>query len=425
MKIPHFRWWIVGLLAMSIALSYMDRQNLPVVIGEIKKSIPITDRDYARLQSLFLVAYGVMYVAGGKIVDVLGERFGYALMVIWWSAATAMMGLVSSVSGLGTARFLLGLGEGGGFPSSAKAISKWFPAKERSFAFGILNTGSAVGLVVAPPLIAFIVLEFNWRWVFFVVGGLGVIWVLLWLFLYDVPARHKLITPNERSYLETELADKTGGTRISWTGLFRYRQIWGLMSAKCMGDAAWFFFIFWLPKYLGDVRQLNIKEIGYYAWIPYAAAGVGSFFGGWLSSYLIRRNLSIDTSRKIALCLSAACMPTALLITTSPLSMAIVFFSLAMFGHQFWSTIMQTLAADIFPSRVVGSVTGLMGGASAFAAMLFAWIVGELLTAFGSYVPVFTIAGILHPISVVIIFVVVRKVEMAIPVSTELGKAAP
>jgi ACS family hexuronate transporter-like MFS transporter len=425
MKIPRFRWWILGLLAMSTALSYMDRQNFPVVIGEIKKSIPITDRDYARFQSLFLVAYGMMYVGGGKIVDVLGERFGYALMVTWWSAATGLMGLVSSVSGLSTVRFLLGLGEGGAFPSSAKAISKWFPAKERSFAFGILNTGSAVGSVVAPPLTAFIVLESNWRWVFFVASGFGFAWVLLWVLLYNIPARHKLVTPNERSYLETELADRTGGARVSWIGLFRYRQTWGLMLAKCMGDAAWFFFIFWLPKYLGDVRHLNIKEIGYYAWIPYAAAGVGSFFGGWLSSYLMRRNFSIDTSRKIGLCVGAACMPTVLLITAAPLSMAIVFFSLAMFGHQFWSTIMQTLAADIFPSRVVGSVTGLVGGSSAFAAMVFSWIVGELLTAFGSYVPVFTIAGILHPISVVIIFLVVRKVEMVIPVSNELGKETP
>jgi ACS family hexuronate transporter-like MFS transporter len=413
-RIPNLRWWIAGLLAAATALNYMDRQTLPVVIGEIQKSIPITDQQYAHLQFMFLLAYGAMYAGGGKIMDILGTRWGYAVMIAWWSAANLMQGAVSGVFGLGAARFLLGLGEGGGFPGSAKAVSEWFPAKERSFAFGIFNTGSSLGAVIAPPLIAAIVLRSNWRWVFFITGALGFIWAVVWLFVYNVPARHKLVTVTERDYLKTALSEQPGTARVSWIGLFRFRQIWGLVAAKSLSDSAWFFFIFWLPKYLGDVRHLNIKEIGYYAWIPYAWAGAGSFLGGWLSSYLIRPRLSVDASRKIALGIGAACMPASLLIATSPLAFAIVFFSMAMFGHQCWSTIVQTLAADMFPSKMVGSVAGLLGAAGAFGGMFFNLVVGALLAVYHSYALILTISGLLHPLSFIIILLIVRKIEPVI-----------
>jgi ACS family hexuronate transporter-like MFS transporter len=414
--VANLRWWIVGLLALATALNYLDRQNLPVVVGEVQKSFPITDAEYSRLQVLFLLAYGVMYAGGGRIMDLLGTRAGYAIMIVWWSAANMMHGLVSSVLGLGIARFLLGLGEGGGFPGSAEAVSEWFPARERSFAFGIFNTGSSLGAVIAPPLIAAIVVWSNWRWVFFVTGALGWIWAIIWWKVYDLPGRHPRITQTERAYIETSVAAGAGvdGRPIPWTELFRYRQIWGLLAAKFLSDAAWYFFIFWLPKYLGDIRHLNIKEIGYYAWIPYAFAGAGSFLGGWLSSLLIRHQVTIDRSRKIALGISAAMMPASLLITASPLGLAIVFFSMALFAHQFWSTIMQTLAADMFPSRVVGSVAGLMGAVGSFGAMLFNLLAGELLTRYHSYSIVFFISGLLHPASFLVILLIVRRIEQVI-----------
>ncbi len=415
--IRNLRWWIASLLAAATALNYLDRQNLPVVITELHKSIPLSDQQYSQLQFLFLLAYGLMYAGGGKIMDMLGTRAGYAVMIIWWSAATFMHGLVHSAFGLGVSRFLLGLGEGGGFPGSAKAVSEWFPPKERSFAFGIFNTGSSVGAVVAPPLIASIVVWSNWRWVFFVTGSLGFAWALSWLKLYELPARHKRITPAERELVQNSLASipsPAEGRRIRWIQLFQYRQVWGLVTAKFLSDSAWYFFIFWLPKYLGDVRHLNIREIGYYAWIPYAAAGAGSFLGGWLSSYLIRRGLTIDRSRKLALAISASAMPASLLIAASPLSLAIAFFSLAMFGHQFWSTIVQTLVADMFPSQVVGSVAGLLGAVGSFGGMLFNLLVGALLSAHYGYSLVFLMSGLLHPASFVIILVVVRRIEPVI-----------
>jgi ACS family hexuronate transporter-like MFS transporter len=323
---------------------------------------------------------------------------------------------VNSVFGLSVFRFMLGLGEGGGFPGSAKAVSEWFPAKERSFAFGIFNTGSSVGAVLAPPLIAAVVLWLNWRWVFFITGLLGFAWAAIWLYLYQAPARHRFITSEERSYLAESLppAPPIGAPRSRWLDLFRYREIWGLVGAKFLSDSAWYFFIFWLPKYLGDIRGLNIREIGYYAWIPYAFAGAGSFIGGWLSSYLIRRHFSVDASRKIALGIAAGMMPASLFIMASPLSLAIIFFGMAMFGHQFWSTIVQTLAADMFPSRMVGSVAGLLGAAGSFGAMFFSLLVGRLLGETQSYQNVFIIAGLLHPASFLIILLVVRRIQPVI-----------
>jgi ACS family hexuronate transporter-like MFS transporter len=383
------RWWIAAMLATATAINYLDRQNLPVAISEIQKAIPISDTQYSQLQFLFLLAYGSMYAVGGRLLDMLGARWGYALMIVWWSAANALHGLAGTVTQLGAVRFALGLGEGGGFPGSAKAVAEWFAAEERAFAFGLFNTGSSLGAVIAPPLIAAIVTSLGWRWVFLITGVLGFAWAALWATIYRTPAR--------------SLGAKAS-PQMKWGALLRDGRVRGMCTAKFLGDSAWYFFIFWLPKYLADVRHLNIRQIGYYAWIPFAFAGAGSLFGGWFSGYLIRRGWGVASSRKLCLAIAASLLPASLFITASPVALAIVFFSMAMFGHQFWSTIMQTLAADLFPSEAVGSVTGLVGAAGSFGGMLFNLAVGAMLTAFGSYGPVFLVAGLLHPASVIVIF---------------------
>jgi MFS transporter, ACS family, hexuronate transporter len=415
-RIPHLRWWIAGLLACASALSYLDRQSFPVASIEIQKHIPISDQQYSVLQMLFLLAYSVMYAGGGKIADWLGTRNGYSIMILFWSAATGLHGLVTSVFGLSIARLLLGLGEGGGFPCSAKAISEWFPPEDRALAFGIVNTGSSIGAVVAPPLIALIVLTLNWRWIFFLTSALGIVWALFWWLFYNPPQKQKFITPEELERIRESLALTVAGAAqrrnsLPWLDLFRYRQVWALLAAKFLTDAVWFFFMFWLPRYLGDVRHLDIKQIGYFAWIPYALAGAGSFAGGWLSSTLIRRRWTVNFSRKLCLGLSAAIMPVSLLIARSPLGIALAIFSMALFGHQFWSTILQTLSADIFPSAVVGSVAGLMGAVGSFGAMLFDLMVGSVLTHSHSYSLVLLSAGLLHPIAFLLIVLMIPKIE--------------
>lgn len=415
-KINNFRWWIVGFIALATAINYLDRQNLPVAISEIKKTIFINDVQYGMIMSLFLFAYGTMYAVGGRILDILGSKRGYTLMIIWWSLANILHGLVSTVTGLGIARFLLGIGEGGAFPGSAKVVSEWFPAKERSFAFGIFNTGSSIGAVAAPPLIAFIIAILNWRWAFIISGSLGLIWVIAWLALYSVPAKNKFVTPEEKEYIESSLKEEkkaaagSSSSHVPWLSLFKYRKVWGLITVKFLPDAGWYFFIFWLPKYLNEVRGLDIQGIGAYAWIPYAFAGGGSFLGGWLSSYLLKKNFSLDMARKIPLGIAAAMLPASLLITDASLNMAIVFFSMAMFGHQLYSTIVQTLVADMFPSKVVGSVSGLMGCGATYGAMIFSLFIGFIIEAYG-YRPAFIISGVLHPLSFLLVFLIIRKIE--------------
>jgi ACS family hexuronate transporter-like MFS transporter len=409
------RWWIAGLLALATALNYLDRQSFPVVVGEIKKEVPITTEQYARLGSLFLLAYAVMYAVGGRIMDWLGTRLGYALMIVWWSTANLLTGTVSSVLGLGVFRFLLGVGEGGGFPGSGKAVAEWFPPQERSLAFGVFNTGSALGAVLAPPLIALIVTMLGWRWVFFITGGAGFVWAAIWLIFYQSPARSRFISAQERQLITRSIDDSRPPAHgrlapgIRWSHLLAFPEVLGLMTAKFLTDAAWFFFIFWLPKYLGDERQLNIQEIGSFAWIPYAFAGAGSLAGGWLGGWLLRRGLTLSRARKTGLGIAAALMPLSLLIVASPLSLTIVFFSAAMFAHQFWSVTVQTLPADLFPANVVGSVEGLLGSAGSFGGMMFGLLVGWLVDRHG-YGYAFLIAGVLHPLAFLIILVTVSRV---------------
>lgn len=413
-RISNLRWWIPGLLGAATALAYVDRQSLPLVVGEIQRVIPISNQQYGNLQFAFLLAYGIMYAGAGKITDVVGSRWGFFAIIVWWSAANLFQGTVSSVIGLGIGLFLLGFGEGGCFPAGAKVISEWFPARDRSLAFGILNAGSGIGATVAPPLIAAIVLGLNWRWVFFLTGAAGFVWAAVWLVVYRSPSQHKFLPEQERgSMAEVLSCPEQTQQPITWLHLFRYRQIWALVIARFLSDSAWYFLLFWLPKYLIDMRGLSIKSLGHYTWIPYALAAFGSLVGGWLSSYLIRRSVSLDLSRKICLGLSAACLPISLLITISPLSVCIMFFSLAMFGHQSWSTILQTLPADLFPSATVGSVAGLLGAAGCFGGMLFNPIVGALVTRYHSYALAFEIAGLLHPLSFLVILLVVHRIEPA------------
>jgi ACS family hexuronate transporter-like MFS transporter len=408
-----FRWWIAGVLALATALNYLDRQTFPVVVGEIKKEIPLSDGQYGQLTFLFLLAYAIMYAGGGRLMDRLGTRAGYALMIAWWSAANCLMGTVSSVFGLGVFRFLLGMGEGGGFPGSAKAVAEWFPPRERAMAFGIFNTGSAVGAVIAPPLIALIVAALGWRWVLYITGGAGFLWAWLWLMVYQPPAASRFVSAEERDMIQSAhaavRAECAAAPLPSWTSLFRIGEVRGLMLAKFLSDAAWFFFIFWLPKYLGDVRNLNIMHIGYFAWIPYAFAGAGSMAAGILCSFLLRRQFSVDQARKITLAIGAALLPLSLLIVAAPLNFAIIFFSAVMFGHQCFSAIVQTLPADLFPSEVVGSVGGLLGSAGSFGAMFFNLLAGWMIEDYG-YGPAFILAGLLHPLALLIILVSVKRI---------------
>jgi ACS family hexuronate transporter-like MFS transporter len=411
-QVRPLRWNIAILLSVAIAISYLDRQSLSVAVTAIQQDIPLSNIQFSRLQAAFLLAYAVMYAGGGALVDRLGTRVGFIVIMIAWSLASASHGIAAGYRSLLLSRFLLGVGEGGGFPAATKAVAEWFPARERSLAMGIINAGTAVGAVVAPPAIAAILGVASWRWVFFATGIVGLIWTAWWMRAYFPAAVHPRLSPAERVEIAEVLAPaRSAAAPLPWRRLLGYPQVRGLVVAKFLSDAAWFFYLFWLPKYLYDVRGFDVKLVGTYAWIPYAAAGVGCLVGGWFSGWLIDRRVSLNLARKIALGASAALMPVIVFVTRVPTELAIVLFSIAFFGQQSWSTLVLIVPTDLFPRRVVASVAGLVGFGGAMGGVVFNLIAGELLDAGLGYGVVFGIVGTFHVIAFCVILLTIRSIE--------------
>ena len=382
------KWYVVAMVTAAIAISYFDRQTLPIAVSAIQKSIPLSNLNFAWLQSAFLVSYAMLYAGGGRLLDLAGTRRGFTIIMLWWSLACALHGLANSFSFLLLSRFLLGMGEGGGFPAATRVIAEWVPAPRRSTAMGLINAGTSAGAVLAPPLIGAILLLSNWRIVFFAAGAAGIAWVLWWSMAYPAAAG------KERRPAQT------GRTATaSWFSLLKIRQVRVLVFAKFMSDSAWYFYLFWLPKYLYDARGFDVKQVSYYAWIPYAAAGFGSLLGGWFSSYLLAKGRSLDVARKLALGLSAALMPVVMMITHVPVGWSLVLFSIAFFGQQSWSGLVMTLPSDLFPLSCVGSIAGMIGFGGAIGGAVFGVFAGKMMGLGFGYGTLFEIVGTFHIIA--------------------------
>lgn len=419
-SLGSYRWHIAILIGCAITLSYFDRQTLPVAIAAIQHEIPISNEQFAELNAAFLISYAVMYSGGGKLLDVLGTRRGFFVIMLWWSFACASQGLATGFAMLLMSRFLLGVGEGGGFPAATKAVSEWFPAQERSLAMGIMNAGTSAGGVAAPPFIAIVLSFASWRWIFFLAGAFGLAWCFWWWKRYWPPEASLQVKPGERDFILHEIAKEESGhdakVKIRWLSLLKITEVQGIVGAKFLSDAAWFFYLFWFPKYLYDVRKFDIKQVGYSSWIPYAAAGVGCLVGGWFSGWLIRRGYSLNFSRKVALGCSAALMPWIILVSHLPVSLAILLFSVAFFGQQSWSTLVMVLPADLFPGPAVGSVAGLVGFGGSMGGVVMNLAAGYLLAHGFGYGVVFDIVGSLHVAAFILILLTVRRVSrMEIP----------
>ena len=388
MRLPGLerKWLFVVLVTVAIAISYFDRQTLPVAISAIQHSIPLNDQQFSLLQSAFLIAYALLYVVGGRLLDLLGTRRGFIIIMLWWSVACALHGLAANFTSLLAARFLLGMGEGGAFPAATRVIAEWIPLHQRSTAMGIINAGTAVGSLLAPPLIGVVLLTSGWRMVFFLPGAIGIAWVLWWSFSYHSSATASITTLDARSLAK----------RLSFFDIVGMRRVQVIVFAKFMSDSAWYFYLFWLPKYLYDVRGFDVKHVSYYAWIPYAASGVGSFLGGWLSSNLLLKGKSLDFARKFVLGISAIFMPVVIIVPHVPVGWALILFSIAFFCQQSWSGLIMTLPADIFPLSAVGSVSGLVGFGGAIGGAVFAVVAGFLLSHGFQYASLFLIVGSFH-----------------------------
>jgi ACS family hexuronate transporter-like MFS transporter len=405
------RLGVALMIAIAIAISYLDRQTLPWAIKNIQVDIPIGNQTKAWLDSAFLATYGLMYLGGGWLLDRIGTRRGFLIIMIFWSLACASHGFAGGVIALAASRLLLGVGEGGGFPAATRAVAEWFAPNERAAALGIVNAGTAVGAVAAPPLIAAILLYgtwaelASWRWVFFITGAMGLAWAAWWWASYRTP----VAAPGPVSAGFQEVADSAAPSLLE---LLRKREVLGIAFAKFLSDGAWYFYLFWLPKYLYEARAFDLKQAAAVGWIPYAASGIGSLCGGYFSSRLLTRNYSVDAARKIALGASAALMPWVMLVPqVTSIPMVLFLFSLAFFGQQSWSTLVMTVPTDLVPRGALGKLAGLVGLGGAFGGITMGQAAGWALDHGYSYTPVLVIAALLHVIAFGLICVAIPHIH--------------
>ena len=381
------RWRVITMVVVAIAISYFDRQTISVAIAAIQRNIRITDEQFSYLQTAFLLAYAALYVVGGRLLDRLGTRRGFLLIMLWWSVACMLHGFATGFLWLLVMRCLLGIGEGGAFPAASRVVSEWLPVNERSTGMGIINAGTAVGSLMAPPLIGAVILWSGWRAVFFVAGGIGLLWVVWWAYAYR---------SNPAPLSAETISSRTLARKLSFGEIVSMRSVQSLVFAKFMSDSAGFFMFFWLPKYLYDARGFDIRQASYYAWIPYAASGIGCAAGGWWSSHLLRGGRSLDFARKLVLGVNAFMMPSVMLVPLVSAQHALLLFCIVFFSLQSWSTIVMTVVTDIFPLSAVGTVAGLVGFGGSMGGAVFSLIAGALLGRGFSYATLFVIAGTFH-----------------------------
>ncbi|MDZ7638432.1 MAG: MFS transporter [Bryobacterales bacterium] len=387
---------MISLVFWATVINYLDRQALSVAAPVLREEFGMSNVDYSRVVFGFMLAYTVMNGVSGALIDRLGTRLGYALCIAWWSAAAILHAWATGPWTLGAARFLLGMGEAGNWPAGVRVVAEWFPPKERALASGIFNSGSAVGAILAPPLVAWILLSYGWRWAFVAVGATGFVWLLFWWPSYR--------TPEEPASVEDSIAIPVGR-------LFRNRFVWAFTISKIFLDPVWYFYIFWFPEYLKTSRGFDMASIGKYAWIPFLVAGFGNLLGGALAAGAMRRGASLNVARKGSVSLFA-CMMTAAIpaVLVSDVWLSIALVSVAMVGYTGSSANLLSVPADVFPKSVVASVYGIASMGSGFGGMLFALITGWLVDTV-SYVPVFFLFGLLPLICTAILWLALGPIE--------------
>ncbi len=398
------RWRVATLLFLASVINYVDRQTLSVVAPVLTKELDISPTQYALILQAFLAAYTVMYVGSGLICDRFGTRASLAFFMVWWSIANAMHGFVRSAAGLGIFRLLLGAGESGNFMASIKAVSEWYPPKEKAFANGLINAGAAIGAVIAAPLVVWITEWLGWRAAFFVTGSFGFIWLIFWLRIYHVPEKHPQISASELAYIreggDAPVAAARASLWSNWKALLQRRETWGLLVARVISDPVWWFYLFWLPKYLVDQRGFTMREMGWTSWMPYLTADLGSLAGGILSGWLLARTGWTPVKSRLGVMAASAClMPLSIWIAYTPSNViALGVICLVTFAHMSWKTCLMTMTNDIYPAKVIGSVSGIVAFGSGLGATLFTGLAGWIVENFG-YSVVFILMGFLHPLS--------------------------
>jgi ACS family hexuronate transporter-like MFS transporter len=374
-------------------VNYLDRACLSVAAPSLKRDLSMDEVDFSHIVMAFQITYLIMQPVSGRIIDWLNIRVGLGLSILWWSLAQSLAAFAGGWRTFALFRGLLGIGEAGSFPGAAKTVALWFRPGERTIATGILNVGAGFGAAIAPPLVVYLILHYSWQSAFVVTGVVGVLWVTVWTLLYRSPEEHPWMSPAELAYLkegQEELVAKEEPKQEGvWRVVLTRRDFWGLAIARLLSEPAWQFFTYWIPLYLASERHMNLKQIGYFAWLPFVAGDIGCLFGGILSPLFIRLRCSVLTARKLSASVCALLMVFAIFIGTAPTpAWAIVFFCIAAFAHQAMSSTLLTLPADLFPKRTVATANGLSGSAGGLGGMLFTMVVGIVAVKIG-YRPLF------------------------------------
>jgi ACS family hexuronate transporter-like MFS transporter len=418
----NFRWVICGLLFWVTTANYIDRGVFGNLAPELQKEIGWTSGQYWYMQVAFNSAYAVSLLVVGRLIDVVGLRWGFALACGFWGLASMSHSLASTVTGFFVCRILLALGEGGNFPAAIKTTAEWFPKRERALATGIFNSGSNVGGLLVPLLLPLLIAWLNnvqlgghkigWRGAFLLTGLFDILWITAWLHLYKKPDQHPRVSQAELALINSEPPEAS--VKIPWSRLFQFRQVWSYVIGKLMTDCFWWFYLFGAPVFFAERFGTDLKgRMGPLAAI-YVLASFGSIGGGWLSGFFMKRGWTTNKSRKVTMLLCASCVfPVAFATISDNIWISASLIALAGAAHQAWSANLFSLASDMFPRRVVASVTGLGGMAGSLGGIVLFLIVGYLKDRHSSYVPVFIAASFGYLLALAIIQLLVPKLEPA------------
>jgi ACS family hexuronate transporter-like MFS transporter len=410
--VGRYRWRICGLLLAATTINYIDRQVLGVLAPELEKTFGWSEVDYGYIVTCFQMAYAIGLVTAGAVIDRLGTRLGYALAISIWSLAAMSHALVGSVAGFAMARFALGLGEAGNFPAALKTVAEWFPRRERAFATGIFNSGTNIGAIVAPLTVPIIAVTFGWQAAFLATGILSAAWLVTWLATYRPPEQHPKLSSAELALIRSDPAEPA--ERVPWLHLLKYRQTWAFVLGKFITDPIWWFFLFWLPKYLNSKHGLSLLELGAPLIAIYVMSDIGSIGGGWIAGRFIKRGWSLNRARKTAMLICASCaVPVVFVSQVESVWAAVFLIGLATAGHQGWSANIFTLPSDMFPRRTVASVVGIGGLGGAVGGMLLSTFTGFQLEATASYVPLFVLAASAYLTALGVIHLLAPRLEPA------------
>jgi ACS family hexuronate transporter-like MFS transporter len=400
----RYRWGIVALLFMATVINYVDRQMIGVLKPTLSKDLGWSETDFANVIFFFQMAYAIGYIGFGRIVDVIGARMGYAVAFVIWQVAHIAHGGAYGVTQFAMARFALGLGEAGNFPAGIKAVTEWFPAKERAFAIGVFNAGANVGAIITPLAVPVLTVAYGWRMAFVVTGVVSLVWLVAWLAFYRSPRDHRKLSGGELAWIEQDPADPV--QPLPWAKLVTKRETWAYALGKFCIDPIWWFFLFWLPGYLGTRYDLDLLSFGPPLVAIYLLSDLGSVAGGWMSSRLIASGRSVNFARKATMFVCAvAVLPVLFAQSIDNLWVAVLVIGIATAAHQAFSANLYTLPSDLFPRAAVGSVVGIGGTVGAVGGMLMAKYAGYVLDGIGSYAPLFFVAGSAYFVALLLVHV--------------------